>query len=77
MVFCNQNNISFKDDLISGLHRDGINIRHLGVIRSLVSDEILRGKLMVEMLARLFRKRIAKMMRAKATGWLSGIHMIC
>jgi hypothetical protein len=53
--------------LISSLHRNGINIRFLGHVRSHLKDEYWRTYLLVEMVARTAKCEIRSELRRKLT----------
>eukprot|EP01127_Copromyxa_protea_P013751 TRINITY_DN3720_c0_g1_i2.p1 TRINITY_DN3720_c0_g1~~TRINITY_DN3720_c0_g1_i2.p1 ORF type:complete len:1412 (+),score=225.99 TRINITY_DN3720_c0_g1_i2:23-4237(+) len=51
------------DALISGLHQAGINIRHLGRVRSLVTNEFARKILLEEIVARTLKNMVREELR--------------
>jgi Translation initiation factor eIF3 subunit 135/Tetratricopeptide repeat len=50
-------------DVKAALHSEGVNLRYLGAVRRHVSEEDLRSRLLIEMLARTIKHTLRKKMR--------------
>jgi hypothetical protein len=57
--------ISTTDRMVEELHRFGINLRHLGFVRRIVTDPGVRKLLLTEMVARVLKDRIYELLRSK------------
>lgn len=60
-----QTSIEPKYDLVSEMHREGINIRHLGRLRSHCHVYFVRTRLLTEMVARVFKMKLFSSWRMK------------
>jgi len=49
--------------LVAAVHRGGVNLRYLGLVRSHVRDVALRDRMMVEMVARVIKEQLRVKMR--------------
>eukprot|EP01125_Pyxidicula_operculata_P011059 TRINITY_DN3612_c0_g1_i10.p1 TRINITY_DN3612_c0_g1~~TRINITY_DN3612_c0_g1_i10.p1 ORF type:complete len:1231 (+),score=183.36 TRINITY_DN3612_c0_g1_i10:494-3694(+) len=56
-------NLRLQETLIVFLHREGINIRHLGLVRSHVKNPEIRQLILIEMIARLVKNVLRKKWR--------------
>lgn len=55
--------------LIEELHRSGINIRHLGLVRSMVSSEKIRTLILTELIARVLKNELRSRMRSLSSSF--------
>ena len=65
------------DEILVRLHRAGINIRFLGEVRSLVTDEGHRKALLTEIYARVFKNEIRRKLRDCKSAHLSPHAQLC
>lgn len=58
-----ESNIEELERFVISMHRNGINIRYLGLVRHHVTTEHLRKMLMTEMIARTMKQLLRKLLR--------------
>lgn len=52
-------------DLTEEMHREGINVRHLGRVRALIASSGIRRVLLIEMIARIAKNTLRRLLRRK------------
>jgi hypothetical protein len=58
-----ESTVTFR--LIEEMHREGINVRHLGRVRVLISSTGIRRVLLIEMIARVAKDTLRRLLRRK------------